>query len=67
MTLHKNYKLQRNVWKTARYALLIVIAVLFLIPFFWLVLSSLKTQTEMVTFPPKFLPHNPQFQTIFLR
>jgi len=59
---HKHYTMRRNAWKTAQYVLLIVIAVLFLIPIFWLVLSSLKTQTEMVTFPPKFLPQIPQFQ-----
>jgi len=66
LILNKHYKRQRNVWKTARYAILIVIAVLFLVPFFWLMLSSLKTQTEMVTFPPKFLPQNPQFQNYLL-
>ena len=66
MALSKHYKLRKNVGKTARYVFLIAIVILFLIPLFWLVLSSLKTQTEMVTFPPKFLPQKPQFQNYLL-
>lgn len=57
---------RRNGWKTVQYAVLIAVSVLFLIPLFWLILSSLKTQTEMVTFPPKFLPEIPQFQNYLL-
>ena len=66
LTVHKHYTMRRNAWKTAQYMLLILVAVVFLIPLFWLVLSSLKTQIEMVTFPPKFLPQTPQFQNYLL-
>jgi multiple sugar transport system permease protein len=62
----RGYKLQKNVGKTSRSLLLIAIATLFMIPLLWLVLSSLKTQTEMVTFPPRFLPEKPQFQNYIL-
>ncbi|GAK56097.1 binding-protein-dependent transport systems inner membrane component [Candidatus Vecturithrix granuli] len=61
---HDAYR--RDVWKTLQYVVLIAVSVLFLIPLFWLILSSLKTQTEMVTFPPKFLPEIPQFQNYLL-
>jgi len=48
--------------KVFLYVIIIIIAFLFLVPLFWLILSSFKTQAEMVTFPPKFLPLNPQFE-----
>lgn len=48
------------------YVLLVVLALLFLMPLFWLILSSLKTQAEMVTYPPKFLPVVPQFENYLL-
>lgn len=62
----QRYKRQKNAGRTTRSLLLIAIAILFLIPLLWLILSSLKTQTEMVTFPPKFLPREPQFQNYVL-
>ncbi len=64
--LYKRYKLQRNTRRALRYVLAGVLVILFLIPLFWLILSSLKTQTEMVTFPPKFMPEKFQFQNYFL-
>jgi len=64
--MQNRFKKQQNIKRTFRYMLIIVIVVLFLIPFIWLVLSSLKTQTEMVTFPPKFLPQEPQFKNYIL-
>jgi ABC-type glycerol-3-phosphate transport system permease component len=48
------------------YVILIIIAFIFLVPLFWLVLSSLKTQSEMVNFPPTFLPKKFQFENYFL-
>lgn len=57
---------RRNSGNTLQYAVLIAVSALFLIPLFWLILSSLKTQTEMVTFPPKFFPEIPQFQNYLL-
>ncbi len=48
------------------YVLLIVLAIVFLLPLFWLVLSSLKTQEEMVNFPPAFLPQVFQFGNYLL-
>jgi multiple sugar transport system permease protein len=35
---------------------LVVIAIIMLIPFFWLVSSSLKTQTQIFAYPPQWLP-----------
>jgi ABC-type glycerol-3-phosphate transport system permease component len=48
------------------YVLLIFLAVVFLSPLLWLILSSLKTQQEMVTFPPAFFPKVFQFGNYLL-
>lgn len=61
MTL-KHSKPGINSGKLLMYVIIIIIVLLFLIPLFWLILSSLKTQAEMVTFPPAFFPLKPQFQ-----
>lgn len=52
--------------KALLYFFLILFALIFLAPLFWLIVSSLKTQAEMVTFPPDFLPHKYQFQNYLL-
>lgn len=66
MSSYKRYKLKRNNNKTFQYILIIIIVTVFIIPIFWLILSSLKTQAEMITFPPKLLPQEPQFQNYIL-
>jgi multiple sugar transport system permease protein len=48
------------------YVLMVFLAIVFLLPLFWLVLSSLKTQEEMVTFPPAFFPKVFQFGNYLL-
>jgi len=48
------------------YVLLIFLAIVFLSPLFWLILSSLKTQEEMVNFPPAFFPKIFQFGNYLL-
>jgi multiple sugar transport system permease protein len=45
----------------ALYALLTAIAALMVFPFLWMVLTSLKTQTESLATPPRLLPAAPQF------
>ena len=48
------------------YGFLIALVIVFMVPLFWLVLCSLKTQQEMVTLPPVFLPSKPKFINYFL-
>jgi ABC-type glycerol-3-phosphate transport system permease component len=48
------------------YVLLVFLAIVFLSPLLWLILSSLKTQQEMVTFPPAFFPKIFQFGNYLL-
>ncbi len=44
------------VWRRQMWLLRVAIAVIMLLPFFWLVSSSLKTQTEIFASPPQWLP-----------
>ena len=44
------------------YAVLILLALIFMFPFFWTVSSSLKAPFELMTFPPTWLPETPQWQ-----
>jgi multiple sugar transport system permease protein len=46
----------RRLRTTGQYVFLIILALIFIVPLFWLILSSMKTQQEMVTFPPSFFP-----------
>lgn len=45
----------------ARYSLMILVAVVILIPIFWLLVSSLKTNEEYFAYPIVFLPSHPQW------
>ena len=41
------------------YLLLAIGALVFLLPFFWMISASLKTPSEIYIFPPKWLPEKP--------
>jgi len=55
-------KPRRAVKLVAVHALLVVGALVFLLPLFWLVTTSLKPQSEVYVFPPTFLPKTFQWQ-----
>ena len=44
------------------YILVITLGLVFLFPFFWTLMSSLKTPQEMSTFPPTWIPEIPQWK-----
>lgn len=44
------------------YILAIGLGIIFMFPFFWTLMSSLKTPQEMATFPPTWIPEVPQFR-----
>ncbi len=52
---------KRMIGRTLMYAFLIIGAVTMLLPFIWMILSSLKTQREIISMPPKIFPANPQW------
>ena len=43
------------------YVVMTLIAVVFALPLVWMVLTSLKMGSEVMTIPPTFLPENPQW------
>ncbi len=45
----------------ASHVALLAGAAMILIPFFWMITSSLKTEAELYTFPPKWIPDPPQW------
>lgn len=44
------------------YAVLIILAGIFIFPVIWVILSSLKDSTELYSWPPKFIPDNPTLE-----
>lgn len=65
MNMSKSTK-EMRLRKTGLYIFLAILAVIFLLPLLWLILSSLKTQQEMVNFPPSFFPKVFQFTSYVL-
>jgi ABC-type glycerol-3-phosphate transport system permease component len=56
------YRLQFRVPAAISYVALAVIAFLFLLPLFWMVSTSLKTQPEVFDSPIQWIPANPQWE-----
>ena len=44
------------------YAILIALAASMLLPFWWMVSTSLMTDTEVFQYPPKLLPQSPRWE-----
>jgi len=51
-----------RLWRALIWTLLLVGACVMLLPFLWLVTSSLKPELEVFRYPPKWIPNPPQFQ-----
>lgn len=47
---------------TISYTLLIAFSIIMAMPFVWMLLSTFKNQSELMRFPPKFLPDNFTFK-----
>ncbi|MCJ7695158.1 MAG: carbohydrate ABC transporter permease [Anaerolineaceae bacterium] len=55
-------KTRRGIPKVMHYVLLVLVAVLFLAPVFWMISSSLKPDYEIFAFPMKWWPSQPRWQ-----
>ncbi len=53
---------RRSIGKIAVYALVNVLALSFLFPFFWSLMTSLKAPHEVVVFPPQVFPQRFRFE-----
>jgi ABC-type glycerol-3-phosphate transport system permease component len=47
---------------TLRYVAMALLAVVFVLPLFWMIGTSLKLESEVLAIPPTFLPSDPQWQ-----
>jgi len=54
-------KQQQIVGKTAAYATMAFIALVIAVPMLWMLSGSLKTYAQIYTFPPEWIPSNPQW------
>lgn len=54
--------LKAKFFRLARYSVLIALAISMLLPFWWMVSTSLMTDTEVFQYPPRLLPHAPRWQ-----
>lgn len=57
----KSYKSTDLIFGFFKYLVLIIGAVFTLLPFLWMISSSLKTPAEIIQMPPVFFPKVPQF------
>jgi len=48
----KAYKAQRAISNTLLYLFLVIVAIAILIPFYWMILTSLKNETQVIQIPP---------------
>lgn len=48
---------KRRLIMLARYLVLLVCALPFLVPFYWLIISTFKTRADLATLPPSLWPH----------
>lgn len=52
----------RKIRRTGAYLLLVVATAVFVLPFLWMVTTSLKSDAENLAFPPQFLPDSFHFE-----
>lgn len=53
-----SYKLKKNLGMAGKYAVLIAISIVMLFPFYWMVITSFKSSTQIFVFPPELFPKN---------
>jgi multiple sugar transport system permease protein len=56
------YGMRRSTRHLVLFVLTSALALMFLFPFVWTISSSLKTAFEVIAFPPRLLPREPQWQ-----
>jgi multiple sugar transport system permease protein len=57
----KDRKVRNVIGTIVKYVILVIGALFTLLPFIWMIASSLKTPAEIVAIPPKLFPSVPQF------
>jgi multiple sugar transport system permease protein len=58
----KPYKEPLTLWDVVSFALLAIVALAFLFPFFWMVTNALRSNDEVLAIPPRLLPSTVMWQ-----
>ena len=58
----RDRRVRAGVRRVGRWAMNVLLVLVFFFPFFWMAASSLKTLGETMQFPPSLLPADPQWQ-----
>lgn len=56
-----NYVARQRAYRAFLYCLMLAGCALMLLPFFWMLTTSLKTEAEAILMPPRWLPSKPQW------
>ena len=56
MRSSKSYRIQKRVWRVLLYLILIALSLVFALPLLWTVSTSLKPDTQIMKFPPDWIP-----------
>ena len=59
--MNKKRKVFNVITTILKYFILILGALFTLMPFLWMIFSSLKTPAEIISIPPTILPSSPQW------
>ncbi|MGO4936233.1 carbohydrate ABC transporter permease [Fundicoccus sp. Sow4_H7] len=57
----KNRSLKSTIFSTLKHIALIIVAISMLLPFFWMVSTSLKTSNNVFSIPPQWIPNPIQY------
>lgn len=59
--LRRKAKFRLFLQRALAYTILSILAFIFMLPLIWMISTSLKTRWEVMTWPPQFIPSNPQW------
>jgi len=62
LTLRRRRRMKMRLSKAIAYLVVTLGAIVLLVPFFWMVTTSLKDLNEVFAYPPKWIPKPPQWR-----
>ncbi|RKX77124.1 MAG: carbohydrate ABC transporter permease [Spirochaetes bacterium] len=68
--MRMGYRAKRAFYRFTVYAILLIVGVIILFPFYWMVSTAFKPRAEIVKRPPTFFPENPtivHFKNVFAK
>src|SRR5689334_12466111 len=59
--VRRRFNVQKTLSALLRHLLLIVVSIAFMFPFYWMLVTALKENTKVFTYPIEWLPHPAQW------